>query len=120
MTTLKPCPFCRRPGSRMGTRVKEWTQSGNCYRVNVVGCIPCHVTADEEAWNTRASPWIPVSERLPEDGQRVVYKMDRLIRGKPFGPFLGTFTAEGHGFSSQNANGFLDADDDIEWMGVPT
>ena len=38
----------------MGTRVKEWTQSGNCYRVNVVGCIPCHVTADEEAWNTRA------------------------------------------------------------------
>ena len=62
MNELKPCPFCGVNLTGKGT-----VSSGRVY----ISCINCEAEGpigdDDsemiEAWNTRASPWIPVNEK---------------------------------------------------------
>jgi len=78
MENLKPCPFC---GSR-NISVTDASDEDFPYRV---GCdtLQClceypvdYFFADEqeaiEAWNTRASQWISVKDRLPKKGDTVL------------------------------------------------
>lgn len=53
---LKNCPFC---GSDKITK---------CRHTCSIGCSGCGAECgfDEEYWNRRASPWIPVSEGFPD------------------------------------------------------
>jgi hypothetical protein len=81
---LKPCPFCGGDASiyvdrdltpRHGTQVHDVTMWAEC----TAGCVTYHniigdsstLEADRETtaelWNTRASQWISVSDRLPEE-----------------------------------------------------
>ncbi len=66
-----------------------------------------------------ASPWIPVSERLPEDGQECLYRLTGSGIDKPFGPFHGVFHKAENGFSLKSLGGWMDAADNIEWMEIP-
>jgi hypothetical protein len=67
MIELERCPFCE------GTAYSDPDGEGDHIR-----CIDCGatITRDTEseavaAWNQRASGWVSVSERLPEDKQKV-------------------------------------------------
>ena len=78
MSELKPCPFC---GCQTATDIKLTDIGvGSNY---VMECDNCAASTgaipyDEdtiEAWNTRASPWKPVSEEgLPPHGAPVICK----------------------------------------------
>ena len=75
MTDMKPCPFCGNDALSIDS---------SYFRDTLIYCCECdmYFTLDSfkatredvfEAWNTRAEwKWIPVSEALPED-------MDRLL-----------------------------------------
>ena len=71
MPELKPCPFCGGKAEIvfMSEKFTVSCASGGCM-ANIAWC------PDEEkaarAWNRRASDWIPCSERLPEDGERIL------------------------------------------------
>lgn len=70
---LLPCPFC---GSDNVTIVKSKALGG----MFLAGCTKCNVSTafyEKEkyaaaVWNTRASGWIPCSERMPEPGDIVL------------------------------------------------
>lgn len=80
---LNPCPFC---GGK-----PELKHIGNEYtkkRVIEINCTKCHAkrtdasirfgmdwleNAAKEAWNKRVDSWIKVEDRLPEDGQEVIF-----------------------------------------------
>ena len=70
MTELITCPFCKLKMKKNDTCSGIWyshVAHTGCYLQNFI------VNEDEvEAWNTRASPWIPISERLPEDNVQVL------------------------------------------------
>lgn len=84
---LKPCPFC---GCEM-----QWSKAsvdgGGGVLVHA-GTKPCvlrllriYFNSYEDAaedWNRRASPWIPVEERLPEEED--VYLLWRTFGGGEF------------------------------------
>ncbi len=68
MTDLKPCPFCgiepQEICDQYGGELVECPDE-NCkgYASEVGGTLESQI----ERWNTRPSPWISVSERLPTD-----------------------------------------------------
>lgn len=77
---LLPCPFC---GSDNVTIVKSKIIDG----LFSAGCIKCNVTTAfyvnekfaAEAWNTRASGWIPCDERMPDDNVDVLVYDDCIL-----------------------------------------
>jgi len=71
---LKPYPFC-------GSEAKRNDDLQNWGEIFCTNC-GCHMAEGGmnkaiKAWNTR-NTWIPVDERLPEEGQRVIC----LMRGE--------------------------------------
>lgn len=82
---LLPCPFCGSDNVRI---VKSEALGG----MFLAGCSKCNVStafyAKEKyaaaVWNTRASGWIPCSERMPEDDEEVlfafIYPWDKKTR----------------------------------------
>lgn len=64
---LKPCPFCGGPGGVGEGHDGEWT----AYCESECPADPAVYGNGRakaiEAWNTRASGWIPVAERLPTE-----------------------------------------------------
>lgn len=78
---LKPCPFC---GSTDIAIVKQDNPhndyDGDYPYLYTAACKQCLSRSPQkvyeeyaaEAWNTRASGWIPCSEMLPEDKQKVL------------------------------------------------
>jgi hypothetical protein len=76
MIELKPCPFCGEvPEVTKHFREDMWRLIHRC---KAVGCIVVDWASQEwieECWNQRAESaprWIPVEERLPEDGAACV------------------------------------------------
>lgn len=74
MPELKPCPFCggnakmfSAKANAAGTRFVYWVECNG----SMCKCSPKtenYYTKEEaaEAWNKRASDWIPCSERMPD------------------------------------------------------
>ena len=106
MIKLKPCPFC---GGKASTTKRERWKDESCtysrpdYGVNCQECYAkgyqYYSTIEEaiEAWNKRAEPpadpWIPCSERLPEEnGKYDVRIWDEII---------GLYTAEWHFYNGK-------------------
>ena len=62
---LKPCPFCGsediEPNHNYGALITS-TDCNNCEAS----------TSTDEEWNARASQWISVEDRLPEDNSPVI------------------------------------------------
>lgn len=86
MPELQPCPFCGSTTAPtvMNQNEAQWLDNDAknlsmvvCCAAKKFGCGAstgfCD-TAEQaiEAWNKRASDWIPCSERLPEDGERIL------------------------------------------------
>jgi hypothetical protein len=88
VTELNPCPFC---GSTTAPTVMNQNEAQWLYNdaenLSMVVCCAAKKfgcgastgfcdTAEQavEAWNRRASDWIPCSERMPENGQRVLIR----------------------------------------------
>ena len=75
MSDLKPCPFCGNDALSIDS---------SYFRDTLIYCCECdmYFTLDSfkatredvfETWNTRAEPkWIPVTEALPEDMDRIL------------------------------------------------
>lgn len=68
--TLLPCPFC-------GGEAEETNYNSDDYTISCKKCaaeIGWRKKAESiAAWNRRAEPhWIPVTERLPDSGERVL------------------------------------------------
>lgn len=68
---LKPCPFCGGEAEiiSMSEKFTVSCGTGGCM-ANISYCSDKQSAV--KAWNKRASDWIPCSERMPEDGQRVL------------------------------------------------
>lgn len=69
---LLPCPFCgRKPKSIVN--IQMYAIGCSFSKCHVYPCV-VKKTPEEaaKAWNTRASGWIPRSERLPEVGKPVL------------------------------------------------
>lgn len=69
---LLPCPFCgRKPKSIVN--IQMYAIGCSFSKCHVYPCV-VKKTPEEaaKAWNTRASGWIPCSERLPEVGKPVL------------------------------------------------
>ena len=116
---LKLFPFCN-----IKLEDHPW-KNGHFWHPTTETSIPCFLEGstiesdDIEAWNKRASPWIPVSERLPDDGQECLYRLKGPGIDKPFGPFHGNFHKSENGFSLKGLGGWMDAVDNIDWMEIP-
>lgn len=70
---LKPCPFCGSEGVRFITDIDKHgvycaygCKAGTAAQLSAVAAV-----AAVAAWNRRASNWIPLSERLPKELERV-------------------------------------------------
>lgn len=63
MDELKPCPFCG--GDRVKVTKPTMWQAW-CMDCKAIGAARLTEQEAAEAWNTRASGWIPCSERTPE------------------------------------------------------
>ena len=104
MLVLKNCPFCGN-GAELVERIGGWTVTCKGYYPNTAmyGVLPCpwdslmtcfYETPDEAVgiWNTRPiedalqariPQWISVKDRLPEDGDEVLFfVMDWVMKGK--------------------------------------
>ncbi len=94
MNELKPCPFCPDGGKpEIGYTVTYW---GYCHTCGTEG--PYKTTREEaiEAWNTRASLWIPANETVQE-GQ------EAFVRVKfPGGPTVFYWATVENGVWSEN------------------
>jgi len=79
MSELKPCPFCGGKPRGQSVGAKNWC----------IYCADCesrtrryYPTWEEAcaAWNLRASGWISVKERLPEDSEMLNFYDDGRMR----------------------------------------
>lgn len=73
---LLPCPFC---GSDrvMVTNPTMW--QAWCKNCKAIGATNLTKQEAIEAWNTRASGWIPCSERMPDDNVDVLVYDDCIL-----------------------------------------
>lgn len=76
MTDLLPCPFC---GSNI--LLKDQRQNHT-----IIFCEKCGCKNDKNIWNTRASGWISVKDRLPEVPERcsmdlIIYTRSYVVQG---------------------------------------
>ena len=99
MSELKPCPFC---GGEVGIEDVcdiDWMDS--CFMVRCEKCTASVMAETSDgaitAWNAHSDGWIPCSERLPEDGQKVLVAFGTSIRMAWCNRMLGIF--HGDGFS---------------------
>lgn len=72
MNDLKLCPFCARvaASSYVGVSDEQKAYYGN----EEFGCIECDVWFEtKKEWNNRASNWISVEDRLPNNEQNVLF-----------------------------------------------
>ena len=64
MSELKPCPFCGKEELRArSSGVMNYYME--CEYCGASGPVDDTDLASENEWNTRASPWISVEDRLP-------------------------------------------------------
>lgn len=68
MSELKPlpCPFCG--GKTLKIVNDNWIK---CENIHCGARGPMQDDNPVRSWNRRASPWISVEDRLPEDGQSI-------------------------------------------------
>lgn len=76
MSELKPCPFCGNTRPQREEVFDNFDESHYCSEVRCPGCFVevegnVHKEADVK-WNTRASGWISVKDRLPESPREVL------------------------------------------------
>ncbi|MEE9532700.1 MAG: DUF551 domain-containing protein [Syntrophobacteria bacterium] len=97
MTELKACPWCKKEPIVLPEDPERegdgWAQvrciTGDCPAKPVVNDgLDCALGSSDDMkeaailrWNTRASPWISVEDRLPDEGQEVILRMG--IEGYP-------------------------------------
>lgn len=75
MPELKPCPFCGGEAELEKRGMFEMTVFDvKCMDCRAIGCGGNTAEKAVAAWNKRASDWIPCSERMPENGQRVLIR----------------------------------------------
>lgn len=114
MSDLKPCPFC-------GNTDIEWQESHVGFSIE---CYKCdfHIGGDltleavTKQWNTRASGWISVDERLPEKNGQYLVKIQKT----PFNPCgisLDSFSKVVHPYFSSER---ISRQKVTHWMPLPT
>ena len=102
---LEACPFC---GStdRLERQDNGWDGSDGHTESWDIYCGECEFCVHEDLWNTRASPWIPVGDRLPEEGVSVLlteswnlegesginYDVGMLVEGSIYSEYLNSPT----------------------------
>jgi len=78
MDELKPCPFCGSENVKVVRDDDDWEF------VRCRECLACGPPIVDSAlsarkhWTRRADSWVPVTERLPEEGHRVPVDGNRL------------------------------------------
>lgn len=116
MNELLPCPFCG--GEDIATSYHCDTIGGE--EIHSIQCTRCSggrfldsLEEVQNRWNTRQSPWVPVSERLPEEDVLVLAWDKELAEQTDSGTFLcrygiGRFT-----------DGWTDLVYVTHWMSIP-
>jgi len=101
MSELKPCPFCPDGEARVRDYkdVEFLIHNADCFMVQCdnCGCGTSYESTREKAvaaWNRRTNHWIPVSERLPEPGERVLVYCQGMV-GEAYMTTSGKFNRHG-------------------------
>lgn len=86
MSELKNCPFCGTPMNISAKKELIGWHKFNCF-FNFLEEAEVDMDDDEifeafvKSWNYRSGVWVPVSEKIPPDGERVlVFHDDYVVR----------------------------------------
>ena len=110
----KTCPFCGSAKTiNKGVNIEhdhyEWIVCVNC---GASGPVTNTKEAAVAAWENRVDPWITVTERLPEGGQKVLMLVNGRIEEATHLDFLGVWT--GSGIVYRDETGFV-----THWRPLP-
>ena len=115
--TIKTCPFCKLKMKKNDTCSGIWYS-----HVAHTGCFMCNFIVNEddvEAWDKRASSWIKIADRLPEDRQACLYRNTTVLELHAGNYYTDPRERESGYFVHNNGTGYEPATSDMEWTEVP-